>query len=146
MRTFIDFIPIGGPLLFAGIWLLVGMILSHVSGWASLAERYAATGRPAGHRLWGQVVSVGPVRENGITGVAVGSEGLYLFASPLFRFGRRRLLIPWRAVKYLSERKVLWWRSYKLDLDGITTVRVREKAFTEIAAHISPGASGCTAR
>ncbi len=136
MKTLIDSIPIAGPLLFVGMWLLVGMILSHVSGWASLGERYAAPGRPAGLRLWGQVVSVGPISENGVTGLATGPQGLYLCANPLFRFGRKPLLIPWQAVTYLSVRKVLWWRSYKFDLGGITTVRVRERAFSEILAHI----------
>ena len=145
MRTSIDWIPIGAPLFFAGMWFLVGMILSHVSGWASLGQRYAATGRPAGHRMWGQVVSIGPVRENGVTGLAVGPEGLHLFSNPLFRFGRRPLLIPWRAVTYVSDRKLLWWRLYTLDIGGITTVRVRQAAFNEIAAHIShPRVAGRT--
>jgi hypothetical protein len=135
MRTSIDWIPIGAPLFFVGMWLLVGMILSHVSGWASLGEQYAATGRPTGTRMWGQVVSIGPVRENGVTGLVVGPEGLYLFSNPLFRFGRRPLLIPWHAVTYASCRKVLWTRTYTLDLGGITTVRVREGAFREISAH-----------
>jgi hypothetical protein len=137
MKTLIDSIPIAGPAFFLGMWLLVGMILSHVSGWASLGERYAATGRPPWNRLWGQVVSVGLVNENGVTGLAAGPDGLFLFAKPLFRFGRRPLLIPWRAVTYISVRKILWWKSYKFDLGGVTTIRVREKAFGEIATHLA---------
>jgi hypothetical protein len=136
MKTFTEWMPYLFPIFFVGMWLFVGMILSHVSGWASLAERYAATGRPTGRRLWGQVVSIGSVNENGVTGMIVTPQGLYLSANPLFRFGRRSLLIPWQAVSYVSERKIFWWHSFKLDLGGITTIRVKEAAMREIKLHI----------
>jgi hypothetical protein len=131
-----DWLPYLLPLAFVGLWLFVGWILSHVCGWAALAERFAANERPRGSRLHGQVVSMGPVSESGVTGMIVSSQGLYLCAIFLFRFGRRPLLLPWHAVAFVAEKKLLWWRSYDLDLGGLTTMRVKEKAFREIAPHL----------
>jgi hypothetical protein len=139
MRTSIDWphlLPFAFPILFVGLWLLVGWILSRVSGWAALAERFPAGERPLGRKLRGQVVAMGPVSENGVTGMIVVPQGLYLYANPLFRFGRRPLLLPWHAVAYRSERKMLWWRSHELDLGGLTTLRLQDKAFREIAPHL----------
>jgi hypothetical protein len=131
-----DWLPYLLPLAFVGLWLFVGWILSRVSGWAALAERFPASERPQGRKLHRQVVSMGPVGEDGVTGMLVSSRGLYLYAMFLFRFGRRPLLLPWHAVAFVAEKKLLWWRSYDLDLGGLTTVRVKEKAFREIAPHL----------
>jgi hypothetical protein len=147
MKSLMDWLPFAFPVFFIGMWLVVSIILSRVSGWASLAERYAASERPTGRPFRGQVSSIGPINENGVTSLIVTPQGLYLYTNPLFGFGRKPLSIPWRAVTYVSERKVLWWRAYKLDLGGITTIRVRERAFREIASYIAvPQSAGRTAR
>jgi hypothetical protein len=98
-----------------------------------------------GKELKGQVVSVGIVGENNVTYVSVSDQGLYLRSHVLFRFMRAPVLVPWSEVKYVSERKVVWWRSYLVDLAGITTIRLREGAFQAMEGFLV-GASSTAAR
>lgn len=141
--------PLSSPatfaLFFVALWLGVGAILSVASRWTELAGRFPAAGQPAGTTLRGQVVSVGIVSENNVTYLTLSAEGLYLRPHFLFRFMRRPVLVPWSEVRFLSERKILWWRSYLLDLGGITTVRVKEKAFNAMDPFLI-GASAAEAR
>lgn len=130
--------PLWFPLGFVGLWLLVGALLSEFSGWPALSRRFPADERPIGIALRGQVVGIGNVGENNVTGLIVTSMGLYMYANPLFRFRRPPILIPWREIQYVSERRFLWMHSHKLSLGGgITTIRVKEKALRELQHFLS---------
>lgn len=124
------------------LWLFVGALLSQLSGWPRLAERFRVEGVPSGRLLGGQVVAVGWVNENNVTNLIIGPEGLCLKASLLFRFRRPTLLVPWPYVRYVSQRKVLWWKSFLLDLGDVTTLRIREAAFQEAKPYIVRGSFG----
>lgn len=129
--------PLWFPFAFLGLWLLVSTILSELSGWRRLADRFAAGSRPAGQRLRRQVTGVGLTGENGVTGLIVTPEGLYLYAHPLFRFRRPPVLVPWPEVRYVGERRMLWRRTRVLDLGAITTVTVKQEAYAAIEPYIS---------
>ena len=88
---------------------------------------------------------VGIVGDKNVTYLSVSDRGLYLRSHVLFRFMRAPVLVPWSEVKYVSERKVLWSRSYLVDLGGITTIRVRERAFLAMEGFLV-GASSTAAR
>jgi hypothetical protein len=133
------------PFFFIALWLAVGAILSILSRWTELAGRFPAAAQPSGTTLGGQVVSVGVVGENNVTYLTVSPEGLYLRSHFLFRFMRRPVLVPWTEVRYVSERKTLWWRSYMFDLGGITTIRVKKRAFSTMDAFLV-GPSSAEAR
>jgi hypothetical protein len=119
------------PLYFVALWLFVGLILSEVSRWLALARRFHAAERPAGTVLRGQVLGIGIVGENNVTGLIVTPAGLYMYANVLFRFRRPPLLIPWREVQYVSGRRFLWMQSHKLSLGAITSITIRDKALRE---------------
>ena len=129
--------PLWFPFAFVGMWLLVGAILSELSGWRRLADRFATGSRPEGKRLRRQVTGIGLTGENGVTGLILTPEGLYLYAHPLFRFRRPPVLVPWPEVRYVRERGMLWWRARVLDLGGITTVAVKKEAYEAIVPYIS---------
>ncbi|NUO64712.1 MAG: hypothetical protein HOQ11_01320 [Gemmatimonadaceae bacterium] len=125
------------PFAFIAVWLGVGALLSEIGGWARLARRFPGGPRPAGPRVRGQVVGMGPVGENGVTNLIPTAEGLYLYSNPLFRFHRPPVMVPWAEIRDEGERGVLWWRSVGLDLGGVTLLRVRARAMPALAPYLA---------
>ena len=132
--------PLWAPPFGVCLWLFVGAILSQLSRWPELAKRFPGTAAPDGPRLTGQVVSIGYIGESNVTSLVPTPQGLGLRAMILFRFRRAPVLVPWADVKYISTRKSLGIRTYLFELGGITTIRVTDRAFQEIARFI-PGLS-----
>ncbi len=118
-----------------GAWLLVTGLLSTLSGWPTLAATFPGGPVPPGNRLRGQVLGLGPVRENNVTIVVPTTQGLYLYAVVLFRVRRRPVLVPWPKVRYLESRQLLWARWHVLDLGGVTTLRVRPDLLPVLRSH-----------
>ncbi|MEO8501430.1 MAG: hypothetical protein ABI565_10990 [Vicinamibacteria bacterium] len=130
-----------GLMLFAFMWLLVGALLAHASGWPALAARYPGETRPEGGVLRGQVMGIGPINENNVTYLIPTASGLYIYAMFLFRFLRPPILIPWQEVVYESSHKFLWVKFHKLRLaGGLSTLRVKDKGFRELLPFL-PNAS-----
>jgi hypothetical protein len=125
------------PPFFIAMWLGVGAALAEISGWPALARRFRTEQGPPGRRLRRQVVMLGPTHESGVTRIITSSAGLYLDASPLFRFRRPPLLLPWSAVRHRSERRLLWLRWHEIDLAGITILGVKPRAYEAIAPFLS---------
>jgi hypothetical protein len=119
-----------------GMWLLIGSALSQLSGWRELARRYPAGAAPPGVRVRGQVVSMGPVSERGVTALIPTAPGLYLYSNPFFRFGRPPLLVPWAEVHEAGEGGRLWWRASLLDLGGVTRMGVKSKGFDTLKPYL----------
>jgi len=115
-------------LAFVGLWLVIGAVLSAVSGWSQLAATYPGGARPVGRRLKRQVVGMGVVGENGVTTMVLAPDGLYLYSHPLFRFRRPPVLVPWKLVAVGEERGLLWWRYMPVTLASEVTMRVKPKA------------------
>ena len=121
-------------------FLLSSTDVAYRNGWNALAERYRTKSRPKGPTLDHEVTRIGLIQEGGLTRLIVADEGLVLIAVPLFRIGRPALLIPWRDIGWVRERKELWSRVYELDLAGITTIRVRKKAYERMKNFVpAPG-------
>jgi hypothetical protein len=125
------------PLFFAALWLTAGALLSTVSGWPRLARRFPAATEPSGTTLKGQVYSLGGVGENNVTALTVSAGGLHLKAHFLFRFLRPAILVPWSEVRFVSERKILWWRRYVLELGGATKIAIGEQAFRALEGFLT---------
>lgn len=119
------------------MWLGVGALLAEFSGWPELAREFPAGSRPAGKRIRGQVVKVGVVGENGVTGIVLTPAGLYLDTMFLFRFRRPPVLVPWTFVRHSSDGQFLWYRWHEFDLAGVTTLSVRPAAYEAIVRYRS---------
>jgi hypothetical protein len=128
-------LALGFPVVFVSMWFGVGAVLAEMSGWPELARRFPGGIRPKGQRLSRQVVKIGSVNENGVTGIVVCAAGLYLDTMFLFRFRRPPVMVPWDSVRYTTERRFLWYRWYEFDLGDITTISVRPAAFEAIMQH-----------
>lgn len=129
--------PIWLPFFAIGLWLTVSATLSQLSRWPELARRFPANGIPDTARLGGQVASVGGIGERNVTSLIIDAQGLYLFSNPLFRFRRPPILVPWPDVKYVSQKRTLGTSTYLVELGGVTTLRVREKAFNAMAPFVT---------
>jgi hypothetical protein len=119
-----------------GVWLLSNFWEAHTSGWWALATRFRAGPQPEGSPLKHQVVRVGKVRESYATIMIPTTAGLYLHSHPLVLF-RPPLLIPWSLIRYAGGHQFLWLHTRVLDLDGVTTIGVRDAAFRAITPFLT---------
>lgn len=111
------------PILVAAWFVLCGLI-AHLSGWASLARRFAAddlrqmvVANPVGgERFRFASGSLGrrylPVNYNGCLFVTVSSEGLHLSILFLLRYLSPPLFIPWSSVGSVKSRSFLSFNHY----------------------------------
>jgi hypothetical protein len=94
--------PLGFLLLFVAMWLAVTFLLSYISGWAFLAERYRAKQRFAGRyerirsSQMGRLGPFGSARNALYAGV--DDAGLHLRMFVLFRVNCPDLFVPWREI------------------------------------------------
>ena len=113
---------------FIPLWLTVGYLVSLLSGWQSLADRYK-TDRPfSSHKKWLQSAQMRfGVGYNNVLTAASDAEGIYLGVLVLFRMGHPPLFIPWSDIGLDEPRRFLFMKSRKFRLgpDGIP-LRVRE--------------------
>ncbi len=121
--------PIWIPFFVMGLWLFMSAFFALSSGWLALANRFRASFRPEGEKVTNQVKQMGIVPERSVTHMIISEQGLYLYASFLFRFLHPALLIPWNEVRLVSEHKTLWWYTYELDIGRITTLSVTRRAY-----------------
>ena len=134
-----DGFPFGFPFAFAALWFFVTYVLADKSGWRILARKYATDSKPEGQRFRRQVYKFGEVPENGVTTLVVSQNGLYLAPFILFRAGRHPIMIPWRAVTGVVHGQTWWGHDwYNLNVEGVTLIRVGQKAFDSMAAFLPP--------
>jgi hypothetical protein len=132
MQAFMDQYPgwsaAGFVVYFAALWMGVGFLISMVSGWHSLAERYR-TDRPfPTHKRWMQSAKMRfSCGYNSILTLASDSEALYLGVLAPFRVGHPRLFVPWGNIRVEEPKRYLFLMSRMLRLgpDAIP-LRVRE--------------------
>src|SRR5579872_6088914 len=97
----------GFPLIFAGLWMGIGLLLSWIGGWQALAGRYRATQPFTGERFWMKSAAMGSVGYRNSVNLGADSSGLYLAVFPLFRVGHPPLFIPWSDISFSEERRWL---------------------------------------
>jgi hypothetical protein len=125
------------PFVFVATWLWMAAASSRRSGWAELARRFPGGPRPDGLRLDIDVLRVGPVNEKYATRLVPIPEGLYLDSAAVFRFRRPPAFLPWDLVRDAGEEGGLWRRGHVLDLCGITSIRVTQRAYQRITPYLS---------
>jgi hypothetical protein len=124
------------PALVATFFLAQGA-LAQDNGWSALALKYRAPrSRSHGRSFSRQVTRIGGIQEGGITCLVVADEGLFLCAVWLFRYRRPPLLIPWKEIAWVRESRDFPFRTWELDLGGITTIRIRRKAYEHLKSFV----------
>jgi hypothetical protein len=114
--------------LLAIFWIATGLLVSWITGWRSLAERYKTNREFPARKRWMQSARMrAGVRFNHALTLGSDAEGIYMgMTLPMFP-GQRRLFIPWSDVKAEEPQHLLWlmMRTLRLGPDGIP-LRVRE--------------------
>jgi hypothetical protein len=117
-------LPALGPLAIVLFWVGILFLISRLSGWSRLAERYAATGTVPSevHRF--RSAKVGWAGYNNCLTVGGDMRGLYLAMFPLFRPGHTPLFVPWHDVEAVAGD--MWVVSYvEFRFRQVPGVRVR---------------------
>jgi len=114
--------------LLAIIWIAIGLLISWITGWRALAERYKTDREFPEHKRWMQSARMrAGVRFNHALTLGSDAEGIYVgMTLPMFP-GNPRLFIPWSDVRVEEPQRLLWlmMRALRLGTDGIP-LRVRE--------------------
>jgi hypothetical protein len=135
------------PVFFVGLWVVIGTLLSRLSGWSTLAGHFRADNPPSGTRFRFVSGSMGkgivPVQYRSCLFVTVNDRGLHLSLLPPFRFMSPALFIPWTKVESVEERQFLMvhWTVLRLrNLWPVISLRGRAgEAVREAHARAIPG-------
>jgi hypothetical protein len=124
-----------GLVLFAGFWALITGVLASLSGWSALAAAFPGGAQPGGTVLRGQILGLGPIRENNVTNVVLTPQGMYLYPMILFRFRRPPVLVPWNRIRYSDTQQFLGMSWHRIDLGSVASARIRGKLLAALRDH-----------
>lgn len=112
-------LTIGIVLAFAVIfplwWCFVVWLISRF-GWSQLAERYGTEQQPWGNRLGGQSMRVNGSRYSHTIVLTTNDVGLFAEPTWIFRFGHKRLFIPWLEMHNPRPAMLRIWPLVALDV------------------------------
>jgi len=128
-------------LLFVSCWIVTGMLVSRMTGWHRLAERFALQGDfPAEcWRFKSATARYGSQYNNCLT-IAANPMGLYMAMLPGFRMGHPPLFIPWSEIA-IARTKILFWNvvQFRIGRESPVTFGFRENFADQI--RLAAGAS-----
>jgi hypothetical protein len=118
------------------LWMAVGFFTSHITGWASLAQRYRCDERFAGKRLRFRSAAMRywSHYSNCLT-MGVNPQGLFLSVSIPFLSGHLPLFIPWNEIT-VRRTRVLWAKCVEIRLgpEPAIPLRICEQLAKRLAA------------
>jgi hypothetical protein len=134
----------GMAAFFVALWFVVGLVISLVSGWHALAERYRTDREfPVRRRPMQSARMRAACGYNNILTLGSDEEGIYMGMTISLFPGHRRLFIPWADIEVQEAKRVLWamMRTLRLGPDRIP-LRVRESLAEFLLAGRGSGAVG----
>ena len=128
------------PFVFIGWGALVMYMLSLMSGWRRLAQRYPARGEPTGTTFKSQSAKIGWVSYNNVLKFTIAPDGLSVSSWGPFRFAHPPFTIPWRDIYNVTFKKMLWWEMarFEVSLPPFATFHVRRKVIEEARQYLEP--------
>ncbi len=124
------------PVVFAGMWCGICLVLARLGGWSRLAARFPAQAPPGGTRFSMQSARIGLVNYNGCLTIHTSPEGLHLAIWALWRLGHPPILVPRDAIGTVKPGRFLWWKFVDFKVFTPQPVKVR------IAASVWEASSG----
>lgn len=102
--------------VFLVLWTLVPIVISYVSGWASLAGQFRFHDTFTGSRWsWQSAQMRFMMNYNRCLTMGANEQGLYLAMNPLFRGGHPPLFIPWNEISVKPQR-ILFFEGTRFQL------------------------------
>jgi hypothetical protein len=105
------------PFLFVGMFFFVLFIL-HKRGWSDLEKEYQYGDRFEGEHAGMISAAINGINYNNSLILKYNEEGFYLRPVLLFRLFHKPLLIPWKEIKYIRDKKVLFVQLKELVIGG----------------------------
>ena len=121
------------PLLFAGSWILISFIISR-AGWADLVTHYQTNTAFIGRRVGIISASINSANYKNSLILKFNEDGIYLRPIILFRLFHKPILIPWKEIKEIQDKKFLFF-SYKKLIVGqpfVATIVLKKSTFSKI--------------
>jgi hypothetical protein len=129
--------PLYFLIAFPLFWFVVTMILSFISGWFGLAERYPDVNEEPVLILRNQSGSVGSVSMRGILQLSVCPSGLRIGIMRLFGPFSRAFFVPWNEISVTRSDRFLW-KEAKLSFGQPSNGNL--KVFAELADRMARAA------
>jgi hypothetical protein len=111
-----------GLALFVTMFVATVAALSVVLGWRAFAQRFPATGRPAGDAFHFASASMRadnlPAGYGGCLTVTVGDAGIWISMFFLFRFLHPTIFVPWSAIDSVVEESFFFSRRTVVAIRG----------------------------
>ncbi len=126
------------PLFFIAFWIFVIFLISRF-GWARLAGKYRFDGQFFGNRIGLISATINWAEYNNALILHVNEKGMLIKPLKIFAFFHPPLLIPWREIKEVQERKVFFIRFWELEIGRpkIGRIRLKDRDFQKIEARIN---------
>lgn len=97
-------IVVAFPIFFIGMWSGVCYLIGAIGGWQSLARKYeTAKDTPLDQKFTSEYGKFGVSNYKYTLTVGFSKSGLFFANNPLFRIGHPPMLIPWSAVRIISD-------------------------------------------
>ena len=121
------------PFLFVGMWILVTFIVSKM-GWADLVANYRYDTVFTGNRVGMISASINKANYNNSLILKYNEDGIYLKPILLFRLFHKPVLIPWKEIKEVLDKKIFFY-TYKELIVGqpfVATIGIRNTVFSRL--------------
>jgi hypothetical protein len=129
----LPFVLIAFAIIFPLFWCFVIWLISQLSGWQRLAQRYRALQPPSG-KVWSwQYGMIGWAGYNGVLTLTANAQGLFMETLWLFGFGHPRLFIPWQEFREVKVENYFFRRQVraKVGFPPLATVRLPAAVFEQ---------------
>ena len=130
--------PLAFPVFFAGMWTGVSFLLSRMSGWNALVERYRAQAVPEGERITWASGQIDGVSFRSCLNLTLAATGLHLVPSLMFRLFMPALLIPWADIRFEGIKRIFFleFSCFRLGAEGPLFV-VRGATGDRLVSHLT---------
>lgn len=95
------------PIFFIGMWILVTFVIAKM-GWAALVENYQFDDTFTGEKIGLISASINSANYKNSLILKYNDEGIYLKPIFLFRLFHKPVLIPWKEIKDIRDKKILF--------------------------------------
>jgi hypothetical protein len=134
-----NYLPYLFPLFFISMFVFVLFILSK-KGWSDLANEYQFEDFFEGERVGVISAAVNGVNYNNCLLLKYNGEGFYLRPVFIFRLFHKPLFIPWKAIKDIRDKKMLFVQQKELVIGDptIAIMQMRKPTFSKIERMVIP--------
>lgn len=121
------------PVFLIGMFVFVSFSLSK-KGWSDLAARYQFDGVFKGERVGIISAAINGVNYKNCLVLKYNNEGFYLRPLFVFRLFHKPLLIPWKAIKDIRDKKIFFIQLTELVIGepAIAILQMKKSTFTHM--------------